>query len=107
VLVLAPVASAGTPPPVPDLQSLTFAPNPVAPNGTTTGTVTLTGPAPPGVLGGPAGLDLHVQPRQEEVRPCRSPKSYSHLKRGRHTFGVEARDGDGTDRTPAVKKFRL
>src|SRR4029077_19271252 len=36
----------GTPPPV--VQSLTFSPNPVVGGNSTTGTVTLSGPAPPG-----------------------------------------------------------
>lgn len=38
---------------------------------------------------------------------CRSPKTYKHLKRGRHTFRVKAKNGAGADATPAVKKFKL
>jgi hypothetical protein len=38
---------------------------------------------------------------------CRSPKTYKHLKPGRHVFQVKASDAAGTDRTPAVKKLTL
>ncbi|MFL5822202.1 MAG: InlB B-repeat-containing protein [Solirubrobacteraceae bacterium] len=39
---------------------------------------------------------------------CSSPKSYSHLKKGSHTFKVEAIDARGkVDPTPAVKAFRI
>lgn len=40
--------------------------------------------------------------------PCRSPKTYKHLKRGKHKFQVEARDAAGNlDASPAIKKFKL
>ncbi len=40
--------------------------------------------------------------------PCRSPKTYSKLRPGRHTFEVIALDTTGvTDPTPAVAKFQL
>jgi hypothetical protein len=38
---------------------------------------------------------------------CRSPKTYTHLKPGRHTFQVKAKDGAGVDPTPAVRKFTV
>ncbi|HEY7256631.1 MAG TPA: hypothetical protein VH476_08090 [Solirubrobacterales bacterium] len=42
------------------------------------------------------------------AKPCRSPKSYGHLKPGRHTFSVVAVDAGGsTDPTPAVRKFKI
>jgi hypothetical protein len=42
-------------------------------------------------------------------RPCRSPKTYRHLKPGtRHTFYVEAIDATGkADPTPAKRRFKL
>lgn len=40
--------------------------------------------------------------------PCRSPKTYKHLKLGKHKFQVKARDAAGNlDRTPAVKRFKI
>lgn len=43
-----------------------------------------------------------------KFRKCRSPKKLKHLKRGRHTFRVRARDAAGNvDRTPAKRKFRI
>ncbi len=40
--------------------------------------------------------------------PCRSPKTYKHLKRGKHKFEVKARDAAGNlDALPAIKKFKL
>ena len=39
---------------------------------------------------------------------CRSPKTYKHLKKGKHKFEVRAKDANGeTDRSPAVKKFKI
>lgn len=40
--------------------------------------------------------------------PCRSPKTYSQLRPGRHTFEVVALDATGVrDPTPAIAKFQL
>lgn len=40
--------------------------------------------------------------------PCRSPKTYKHLKRGKHKFQVRAVDKAGNiDSTPAVKRFKI
>jgi FG-GAP-like repeat len=44
---------------------------------------------------------------RKPFRPCRSPKAYRNLKRGRHTFHVVATDAAGNpDSTPARKRFR-
>jgi hypothetical protein len=41
-------------------------------------------------------------------KPCTSPKSYRHLKPGRHTFRVKALDAAGNvDASPVVAHFRL
>lgn len=41
-------------------------------------------------------------------RRCRSPKTYRHLKPGRHRFKVRAVSADGlVDPTPAVSRFRI
>jgi hypothetical protein len=40
-------------------------------------------------------------------RPCRSPSTYRHLKPGKHTFAVRARNEAGTDPTSAHKTFRI
>jgi hypothetical protein len=44
-----------------------------------------------------------------KFKPCRSPKTYRHLKPGtRHTFYVEAIDASGqVDPTPAKRRFKL
>jgi hypothetical protein len=42
------------------------------------------------------------------AKPCHSPKSYGHLKPGRHTFSVDAVGASGvTDPTPAARKFKI
>ena len=39
---------------------------------------------------------------------CRSPKTYKHLKKGRHTFQVKAVDRRGkVDPTPGTKRFKV
>lgn len=38
---------------------------------------------------------------------CRSPKTYKHLKPGRHTFQVKATGSAGADATPAIKRFKI
>ncbi|HEX2109913.1 MAG TPA: serine protease [Gaiellaceae bacterium] len=41
-------------------------------------------------------------------RRCRSPRAYTGLSVGRHTFRVRARDAAGNvDRTPAVRRWRI
>jgi hypothetical protein len=45
---------------------------------------------------------------RKPARPCRSPKSYGHLRAGKHTFRVSAVGAAGaTDPTPALRKFRI
>ncbi len=45
---------------------------------------------------------------KQRFKPCRSPKTYKKLKRGKHVFRVKARDRAGNlDRTPIVKRFRI
>jgi hypothetical protein len=42
------------------------------------------------------------------ARPCRSPKSYGHLRAGRHSFSVDAVDAEGlADPSPALRRFRI
>jgi hypothetical protein len=38
---------------------------------------------------------------------CASPKSYQGLAEGSHTFRVRARNGAGTDQTPAARSFQV
>ncbi len=46
--------------------------------------------------------------RQKKFSKCRSPKTYKHLKPGKHTFRVRATDAAGnTDKTPAKRVFRI
>jgi hypothetical protein len=41
-------------------------------------------------------------------RKCRSPKTYHHVKPGKHVFKVKAIDADGNaDKTPAKDRFRV
>jgi hypothetical protein len=43
-----------------------------------------------------------------KARSCRSPRRYTHLKRGRHTFRVYATDAaNNADRTPAKRSFTI
>ncbi len=45
---------------------------------------------------------------RKPAKSCVSPKSYGHLKAGRHSFSVDAVDRSGdADPTPAVRKFRI
>jgi hypothetical protein len=45
---------------------------------------------------------------KKKFKPCSSPKTYKHLRPGKHTFKVEAKDGAGNiDPSPAKKKFRI
>jgi CSLREA domain-containing protein len=45
---------------------------------------------------------------KKPFRPCHSPKTYRHLKAGKHKFRVKARDGTGhLDLTPAVARFKI
>jgi hypothetical protein len=45
---------------------------------------------------------------KKSFAPCSSPKTYKHLKLGKHKFRVEARDAAGNlDTSPAIKKFKI
>ncbi len=45
---------------------------------------------------------------RKKYRRCKSPKTYRHLKPGRHKFKVKAIDADGNvDPTPAKDKFKV
>ena len=45
---------------------------------------------------------------KQKYTPCRSPKTYKQLKRGKHVFRVKASDRAGNvDRTPVVKRFKI
>src|SRR6266511_1697258 len=45
---------------------------------------------------------------RQRFKRCRSPKTYKHLKRGKHAFKVEAIDRAGdVDRTPAKRSWRI
>ena len=46
-----------------------------------------------------------MQLDKRKFAACRSPKTYKHLKPGKHRFRVRAVDGAGTDPTPATRKF--
>jgi hypothetical protein len=55
-----------------------------------------------------AGSTFACKLDKRKARPCRSPKKYSGLKPGRHTFKVWATDGAGNkDPTPAKRSFRV
>jgi hypothetical protein len=41
------------------------------------------------------------------LAPCTSPVTFKHLRKGRHTFTVEAVNGAGADPSPATFKFKL
>jgi hypothetical protein len=58
----------------------------------------------------PSSLPLHFKCKidHKSYRSCSSPKTYRHLKVGKHKFRVKARDAAGNvDLTPAVKRFRI
>ncbi|MEA2389296.1 MAG: hypothetical protein QOG41_2069, partial [Thermoleophilaceae bacterium] len=45
---------------------------------------------------------------KKPFKDCSSPKTYKHLKVGKHKIRVKARDAAGhVDHTPAVKSFRI
>jgi hypothetical protein len=55
-----------------------------------------------------AGATFSCKLDSQKFKTCTSPKTYKHLKPGRHEFRVRARDGAGNaDATPAVKKLRI
>lgn len=55
-----------------------------------------------------AGATFQCKLDRGKARPCRSPKTYSGLAAGRHTFKVWATDAAGNrDKTPAKRGFRV
>jgi hypothetical protein len=40
-------------------------------------------------------------------KSCKSPKSYSHLKKGKYEFEVRGENATGTDPHPASKSFKI
>ncbi len=54
-----------------------------------------------------AGTTFECSLDSEPFSPCSSPKSYSKLPEGRHSFEVRASDSDGTDPTPAERGFTV
>jgi hypothetical protein len=55
--------------------------------------------------GGTIGFECKLDHRH--FKPCSSPKTYKHLKAGKHTFRVRSRNEAGADASPAKKKFRI
>jgi hypothetical protein len=45
--------------------------------------------------------------RDGKWRPCSSPSSYAHLKRGRYLFEVRGYNTSGPDKKPAITTFRI
>ncbi len=45
--------------------------------------------------------------KKGKFKPCSSPKTYKHLKRGRYEFKVRAVNAAGADPTPAKTKFKI
>jgi hypothetical protein len=55
-----------------------------------------------------AGSTFECRLDRKPFKRCRSPKSYRHLRPGRHVFKVRATDPAGnTDATPAKRKFTV
>jgi hypothetical protein len=55
-----------------------------------------------------AGSTFECKLDRKPLRRCRSPKTYRHLRPGRHVFMVRATDAAGnTDATPAKRKFTV
>jgi hypothetical protein len=58
--------------------------------------------------GGTPALAFQCKLDSKPFKPCSSPKTYRHLKAGRHTFKVRATDAVGLlDSAPAAKAFRI
>lgn len=55
-----------------------------------------------------AGSTFRCKLDQGKFKACQTPKNYKHLKRGKHTFRVEATNSaGGVDSSPAKKKFKI
>jgi len=58
--------------------------------------------------GGSGALTYSCSLDGAALKSCTSPTSYTHLKAGKHTFSVRAKDGTGaTDPSPASKSFKI
>jgi subtilisin-like proprotein convertase family protein len=58
--------------------------------------------------GGSGALSFECKLDKKPFKACTSPKKYSGLKVGKHTFEVRAKDSKGTvDPTPATRKFSI
>jgi hypothetical protein len=53
----------------------------------------------------PSGFECKLDAKRWST--CRSPRTYKHLKPGRHAFRVRAFGAGGTDATPVVRKFKI
>ncbi len=55
-----------------------------------------------------AGSTFRCRLDGKKLRSCHSPKTYKHLKKGRHSFAVVAKNlAGGVDSSPAQKKFKI
>ena len=58
--------------------------------------------------GGKGKLTFQCRLDRKKFKSCRSGKTYTHLKSGKHVFRVRARSAGGKlDLTPATRKFRI
>jgi len=74
--------------------------SPASPSGNTTPTFAFSS--------NEAGSTFLCKLDKKKFRACSSPKTYKNLKRGKHTFKVEAIDADGNvDKSPAKDKFTI
>lgn len=85
-----------TPPPVPD-TSITGGPV----GSSTNPDVTFS------FVSNQAGVSFECQLDGSAYAPCSSPKPYSNLPEGTHTFAVRAVGPGGTDPTPATRQFGI
>jgi hypothetical protein len=54
-----------------------------------------------------ASVKFECKLDRQKYHRCRSPKTYKNLKPGKHKFLVRAVSANGTDSTPAKRKFRI
>lgn len=53
------------------------------------------------------GAKFECRLDRKKFKPCKSPKAYKKLKRGKHVFKVRAVKGKEVDATPAKRKFKV
>jgi hypothetical protein len=56
---------------------------------------------------GDGSISFECRIDKRPFRPCSSPKTYKHLKAGKHRFAVRALNEAGADQTPDVRRFHL